>query len=232
MVSIDDTAFEITGMNDDIVQLIDKSLSYPVYRVEKKENFEQLVSLMPVNEIEEKKVIEANNFIITDEHLGEGGPKQKYSRNVEAIRLLYQLENKDRNATEEEQEVLSQYVGWGGLPDVFDSQKEAWAKEYEELKELLPEREYKMARASTLNAHYTSPVVIEAMYKALAQMGFTSGNILEPSMGIGNFFGMLPDEMRNSRLYGIEIDSISGRIAKKLYPKADITIAGFEKTDR
>lgn len=231
MVSIDDTAFEITGMNDDIVQLIDKSLSYPVYRVEKKENFEQLVSLMPVNEIEEKKVIEANNFIITDEHLGEGGPKQKYSRNVEAIRLLYQLENEDRNATEEEQEVLSQYVGWGGLPDVFDSQKEAWAKEYEELKELLPEREYEMARASTLNAHYTSPVVIEVMYKALAQMGFTSGNILEPSMGIGNFFGMLPDEMRNSRLYGIELDSISGRIAKKLYPKADITIAGFETTD-
>lgn len=232
MVSIDDTAFEITGMNDDIVQLLDKSLSYPVYRVEKKENFEQLVSPMTVNDIEEKKVIEANNFMITDEHLGEGGPKQKYSRNVEAIRLLYQLENEDRNATEEEQEVLSQYVGWGGLPDVFDSQKEAWAKEYEELKELLPEREYEMARASTLNAHYTSPVVIEAMYKALAQMGFTSGNILEPSMGIGNFFGMLPDEMRNSRLYGIELDSISGRIAKKLYPKADITIAGFETTDR
>ena len=232
MVSIDDTVFEITGMNDDIVQLLDKSLSYPVYRVEKKENFEQLVSPMPVNDIEEKKVIEANNFMITDEHLGEGGPKQKYSRNVEAIRLLYQLENEDRNATEEEQEVLSQYVGWGGLPDVFDSQKEAWVKEYKELKELLPKREYEMARASTLNAHYTNPVVIEAMYKALAQMGFTSGNILEPSMGIGNFFGMLPDEMRNSRLYGIELDSISGRIAKKLYPKADITIAGFETTDR
>lgn len=180
----------------------------------------------------EQNVITAANFQITDDHLGEGGPKQKYTRNIEAIRLLYTLEEEKRNATPEEQEVLSQYVGWGGLADAFDPNKSSWTKEYAELKELLPEREYEMARASTLNAHYTSPVVIRAMYDAISKMGFTSGNILEPAMGIGNFFGMMPEEMRNSRLYGVELDSISGRIAKKLYPNADITVAGFETTDR
>ena len=181
---------------------------------------------------EEQTEIPAVNFQITDDHLGEGGPKQKYLRNVEAIRLLFTLEEENRNATADEQEVLSQYVGWGGLPDAFDKNKSSWEKEYLELKNLLSEHEYEMARASTLNAHYTSPVVIRAMYDALKQMGFTSGNILEPSMGVGNFFGMMPQEMRNSRLYGVELDSVSGRIAKKLYPNADITVAGFETTDR
>jgi len=185
-----------------------------------------------IEQMEEPLVIPAEDFKITDEHLGEGGPKQKYTRNIEAIRILFTLEKENRNATSEEQEKLSQYVGWGGLADAFDKDKSSWEKEYEELKNLLPEREYEMARASTLNAHYTSPAVIRAMYDAIVQMGFTSGNVLEPSMGIGNFFGMLPEEMRNSRLYGVELDSISGRIAQKLYPNADITVAGFETIDR
>ena len=174
----------------------------------------------------------AGNFHITDDHLGEGGAKQKYARNVEAIRTLFQLEQEHRGATAEEQQVLSQYVGWGGLPDVFDPDKGNWAKEYSELKGLLSEDEYAAARSSTLNAHYTSPTVIRSIYDAVERMGFRSGNILEPSMGVGNFFGMLPTSMADSRLYGVELDSITGRIAKKLYPQADITVAGFETTDR
>ena len=174
----------------------------------------------------------AGNFHITDDHLGEGGAKQKYARNIEAIRTLFKLEQEHRGATAEEQQVLSQYVGWGGLADVFDPGKDSWAKEYTELKELLSEDEYAAARSSTLNAHYTSPTVIRGIYDAVERMGFRSGNILEPSMGVGNFFGMLPDSMADSRLYGVELDSITGRIAKKLYPQADITVAGFETTDR
>ena len=174
----------------------------------------------------------AGNFHITDEHLGEGGAKQKYARNIEAIRTLFQLEQEHRGATAEEQQVLSQYVGWGGLADAFDPGKDSWAKEYAELKGLLSEDEYAAARSSTLNAHYTSPTVIHGIYDAVERMGFRSGNILEPSMGVGNFFGMLPDSMADSRLYGVELDSITGRIAKKLYPQADITVAGFETTDR
>ena len=174
----------------------------------------------------------AGNFHITDEHLGEGGAKQKYARNIAAIRTLFQLEQEHRGATAEEQEVLSQYVGWGGLADAFDPSKDSWAKEYAELKGLLSEDEYAAARSSTLNAHYTSPTVIRSIYDAVERMGFHSGNILEPSMGVGNFFGMLPDSMADSRLYGVELDSITGRIAKKLYPQADITVAGFETTDR
>ncbi len=174
----------------------------------------------------------AGNFHITDEHLGEGGAKQKYARNIAAIRTLFQLEQEHRGATVEEQEVLSQYVGWGGLPDAFDPDKSNWSKEYTELKGLLSEDEYAAARSSTLNAHYTSPTVIRGIYDAVERMGFRSGNILEPSMGVGNFFGMLPDSMQDSRLYGVELDSITGRIAKKLYPQADITVAGFETTDR
>ena len=171
------------------------------------------------------------NFHITDEHLGEGGAKQKYARNIEAIKTLFQLEQEHRGASAEEQEVLVQYVGWGGLADAFDPNKAGWAKEYAELKGLLSEDEYAAARSSVLNAHYTSPVVIRSIYDAVEQMGFRSGNILEPSMGVGNFFGMLPDSMADSRLYGVELDSITGRIAKKLYPQADITVAGFETTD-
>ena len=174
----------------------------------------------------------AGNFHITDDHLGEGGAKQKYARNIEAIRTLFKLEDEHRGATAEEQQVLSQYVGWGGLADAFDPGKDSWAKEYAELKGLLSEDEYAAARSSTLNAHYTSPVVIRSIYDAVEKMGFQSGNILEPSMGAGNFFGMLPTSMADSRLYGVELDSITGRIAKKLYPQADITVAGFETTDR
>ena len=174
----------------------------------------------------------AGNFHITDDHLGEGGAKQKYARNIEAIRTLFKLEQEHRGATAEEQQVLSQYVGWGGLADAFDPSKDSWTKEYAELKGLLSEDEYAAARSSTLNAHYTSPVVIRSIYDAVEKMGFQSGNILEPSMGVGNFFGMLPDSMQSSRLYGVELDSITGRIAKKLYPQADITVAGFETTDR
>ena len=174
----------------------------------------------------------AGNFHITDDDLGVGGPKQKFARNIEAIRTLFRLEEEHRGATAEEQRVLSQYVGWGGLADAFDPNKENWSAEYTQLKELLSEDEYAAARSSTLNAHYTSPTVIHGIYDAVERMGFRSGNILEPSMGVGNFFGMLPDSMADSRLYGVELDSITGRIAKKLYPQADITVAGFETTDR
>ncbi|MCL3786509.1 DEAD/DEAH box helicase [Ruminococcus bromii] len=174
----------------------------------------------------------AKNFRITDEHLGEGGPKAKFQANVNAIRLLKELEAAGQQASPEQQEVLSRYVGWGGLSDAFDPEKPAWALEYAQLKELLTPEEYAAARGSTLNAHYTSPTVIRAIYETMGRMGFETGNILEPSCGVGNFFGMLPEEMRNSRLYGVELDSISGRIAKQLYPKADITVAGFETTDR
>ena len=174
----------------------------------------------------------AENFHITDDHLGEGGPKAKFQANIEAIKLLKYLEETTGQATPEQQEVLSRYVGWGGLADAFDPDKESWSKEYAQLKELLTPEEYAAARGSTLNAHYTSPTVIRAIYEAVGRMGFETGNILEPSCGVGNFFGMLPEEMRSSRLYGVELDSISGRIAQQLYPKADITVAGFETTDR
>ena len=186
----------------------------------------------PTVEAEHPAPEPAGNFHITDDHLGEGGAKQKYARNIEAIRTLFKLEQEHRGATAEEQQVLSQYVGWGGLADAFDPGKDSWAKEYAELQGLLSEDEYSAARSSTLNAHYTSPTVIRGIYDAVERMGFRSGNILEPSMGVGNFFGMLPTSMADSRLYGVELDSITGRIAKKLYPQADITVAGFETTDR
>ena len=174
----------------------------------------------------------AQNFRITDTHLGEGGPKAKFQANIEAIKLLKYLEETTGQAMPEQQEILSRYVGWGGLADAFDPDKESWSAEYSQLKELLTPEEYAAARSSTLNAHYTSPTVIRAIYEAVGRMGFETGNILEPSCGVGNFFGMLPEEMQNSRLYGVELDSITGRIAKQLYPKADITVAGFETTDR
>ncbi len=174
----------------------------------------------------------AQNFKITDDHLGEGGPKAKFRMNMDAINLLKELEFDGRQATPEEQEVLSKYVGWGGLADAFDETKQNWSEEFQELYATLSPEEYAAARASTLNAHFTSPTVISAIYDAVGRMGFTSGNILEPSMGVGNFFGMLPSEMSDSKLYGVELDSITGRIAKQLYPNANITVAGFETTDR
>ncbi len=174
---------------------------------------------------------QAVNFRITDDALGVGSAKEKFKRNVEAIRTLEKVERENRIATPEEQEILSRYVGWGGLADAFDESKSAWAGEYQELKELLSAQEYASARESTLNAHYTSPVIIRSIYEALENMGFEKGNVLEPAVGIGNFFGMLPEKMQESRLYGVELDGITGRIAKQLYPKANIQISGFEKTD-
>ncbi len=174
----------------------------------------------------------AENFHITDEHLGEGGPKAKFQANIEAIKLLKYLEKTTGQALPEQQEALSRYVGWGGLADAFDPEKPSWSTEYAQLKELLTPEEYSAARASTLNAHYTSPIIIRAIYEAVGNMGFETGNILEPSCGVGNFFGMLPEKMRGSQLYGVELDSISGRIARQLYPKAHITVAGFETTDQ
>ena len=174
----------------------------------------------------------ARNFRITDEHLGEGGAKTKCRANIEAIQLLKYLERNGFQASPEQQDVLSRYVGWGGIPEVFDESKSEWSKEYAELKALLTPEEYEAARGSTLNAHYTSPAVIRAIYEAVGSMGFEGGRILEPSMGVGNFFGLLPESMANSRLYGVELDSITGRIAKQLYPEANITVAGFETTNR
>lgn len=195
--------------------------------------YDIVVERLRVNEAErpEPETVPAN-FRITDEHLGEGGPKQKFRANIMAIQLLKKCEEENRPATPDEQKILSGYVGWGGLADAFDERKGNWATEYLELKTVLTPEEYTTARASTLNAHYTSPTVIHAIYDAVEQMGFRQGNILEPSMGVGNFFGLLPESMQQSRLYGVELDSISGRIAKKLYPNAEITVAGFETTDR
>ena len=174
----------------------------------------------------------AGNFRITDDRPAEGGPKAKFRANVEAIKVLNFIEADGRTATREEQEVLSRYVGWGGIPEAFDPENAEWTTEYRELKELLSEAEYSSAQASTLNAHYTSPTVIRAIYEAVEHMGFKAGNILEPSCGIGNFFGCLPEAMTASWLYGVELDSLSARIARQLYPKAHITAAGFETTDR
>ncbi len=179
----------------------------------------------------EQSEIPAANFHITDDELGQGTPKEKFRANIMAIQLLKKCEEENRNATPEEQEILSRYVGWGGLADAFDETKSAWETEYLELKTVLTPEEYAAARASTLNAYYTQPIVIESMYQALENLGFTKGNILEPSMGVGNFFGMLPEKLNQSKLYGVELDSISGRIAKLLYPDANIQIKGFEKTD-
>ena len=172
------------------------------------------------------------NFRITDDHLGEGGSKAKFRANLDAIETLKAIETEGRSATPEEQETLSRYVGWGGLADAFDANKAAWTQEYKALQAALTPEEYAAARSSTLNAHYTSPTVIRAIYEAVSRLGFQTGNILEPACGVGNFFGMLPERMAGSKLYGVELDSISGRIAKQLYPEADITVAGFETTDR
>jgi adenine-specific DNA methylase len=180
---------------------------------------------------------ERHNFRITDDDLGAGGAKTKYRNNVEAIKTLQAVESDNRQAatarfaTPEEQEILSRYVGWGALSEAFDEEKPAWANEYRELKDLLSPDEYASARASTVNAHYTSPTVIKAIYKAVENMGFKTGNVLEPSCGIGNVFGLVPESMSESKLFGVELDSLTGRIARQLYQKNSIAIQGFEKTD-
>ena len=183
-------------------------------------------------ERKEAEPYKAQNFHITDDHLGEGGAKTKYAFNIAAIQTLKQIEAEGRQARPDEQEILSRYVGWGGLPQAFDAENASWQKEYQQLKSLLTDEEYAAARGSTLNAHYTSPVVIRAMYEALDSMGFQDGNVLEPACGVGNFFGMLPEAMQSSKLYGVELDSITGRMARQLYPDVRIEITGFEKTNR
>ena len=202
--------------------------------VESKSDSDDVNQAVVGNQSEDQQVFsqKVENYRITDDNLGEGGAKTKFRRNMDALVLLKKLESENRQATPEEQEILSQYVGWGGLPDAFDDNKAAWAQEHHELASALTKEEYEAARASTLNAHYTSPTVIRAIYEAVEKMGFKSGNVLEPAMGVGNFFGMMPESMRDSRLYGVELDSITGRIAKQLYPKANITVAGFETTNR
>ena len=223
----DGKPFLIEEVGTFTIRLHDPSLAYPIIRAESRESFARLMERYP-----QTALSSAQNFRITDDDLGVGGAKTRYGWNVAAIRTLRALEAEDRPATLQEQETLSRYVGWGGIPQAFDAQNEDWRKEYAELKALLSETEYVSARASTLNAHYTSPTVIRAIYDAVEQMGFRTGNILEPAMGVGNFFGLLPESMAGSRLYGVELDSLTGRIARQLYPEADITVAGFETTDR
>ena len=251
-VTIEGTEFIIENISDREVQLRDPKLLYPIFRAESKENFERLLAeetgnalpepetRIPTKQAEpETNKSGAVNFHITEDSPGMDGakvgagfsPKEKFRKNIEAIRTLEKIEGENRIATPEEQKILAQYVGWGGLADAFDESKSAWAGEYRELKSLLSDAEYASARESTLNAHYTSPVIIRSIYEALEHMGFEKGNVLEPAMGIGNFFGMLPENMQESRLYGVELDGITGRIAKQLYPKANIKISGFEKTD-
>ncbi len=240
---LDNRPFIVESVGIFDVHMRDPEAVYPIMRAESKERLERLLALDKRNAAylpRENAVLEPvpvpqitpENYRITDDRLGEGGPKEKFKRNVEAIRVLKALEADNRSASPAEQEILAQYVGWGGLADAFDEHKAAWAAEYAQLRNLLTPEEYSAAMGSVLNAHYTSPTIIRAIYDAVERMGFTSGNVLEPAMGVGNFFGMMPDSMRDSRLYGVELDSISGRIAKQLYPKADITVAGFETTDR
>ncbi len=259
-VYLGDTAFLIEEITDTHVNLRDPTLLYPISRVERRDTFEQMlaedtrndalfhereempsfetaVSELDAEEprqqpLEENHSYRAQNFRITDDHLGEGGAKTKYAFNIAAIQTLKQIEAEGRQATPQEQETLSKYVGWGGLPQAFNAENASWQKEYQQLKSLLTDEEYAAARGSTLNAHYTSPVVIRAMYEALGNMGFQDGNVLEPACGVGNFFGMLPEEMQSSKLYGVELDSITGRMARQLYPDARIEITGFEKTNR
>ena len=289
-VWLDGREYTITDLQRGYVELLPPELTYPIYRTERRADFERLlrrdernrhitdyleqeaaehsadepvqpeeavppdeakpVVYIPVDgewqgfpsvaaaeeaafeEFRKETRRRARNFRITDEHLGEGGAKAKCRANIEAIQLLKYLERNGFQASPEQQDKLSVYVGWGGIPEVFDENKPDWSKEYAELKALLTPEEYDAARGSTLNAHYTSPAVIKAIYEAVGSIGFEGGRILEPSMGVGNFFGLLPENMANSQLYGVELDSITGRIAKQLYPEADITVAGFETTNR
>ena len=293
-VWLDGREFKITALQRGYVELLPPELPYPIYRTERRADFERLLrrdernrhitdhlvqetlpsevhamSDKPVQPKEpvpsskaksavyipldgewqgfpsvaaaEEAALEefrketrrrARNFRIADEHLGEGGAKAKCRANIEAIQLLKYLERNGFQASPEQQDKLSVYIGWGGIPEVFDENKPDWSKEYAELKSLLTPDEYEAARGSTLNAHYTSPAVIKAIYEVVGSMGFEGGRILEPSMGVGNFFGLLPENMADSQLYGVELDSITGRIAKQLYPEANITVAGFETTNR
>ena len=229
----DGKPFVVTEVRDSSIQLQDRTLRYPIFRSESAESFARLMERYPQSEKLPTDIQPtAENFRITDDALGVGGAKAKFRINMDAINLLKELEFDGRQATPDEQEVLSKYVGWGGLADAFEENKPAWANEFQELYAALSPEEYAAARSSTLNAHYTSPTVIRAIYDAVENMGFQTGNILEPSMGVGNFFGLLPDNMAGSKLYGVELDSITGRIAQQLYPNADITVAGFETTDR
>lgn len=228
----DGKPFVITRIGDYDIQLQDPSLLYPIFRAESRENFLWLVDVYPQRDHAEPEASAAENFRITDDNLGAGGQKAKYHMNVEAIRTLQAIEADWRSATAAEQEILSKYVGWGGLSGAFDPDNAQWRKEFIELRDLLTPEEYTSARASTLNAHYTSPTVIKAIYEAAENMGFRTGNILEPACGVGNFFGLLPESMAHSKLYGTELDSITGRIARQLYPKADIQVTGFENIDR
>ena len=193
--------------------------------------FDVVIEKLHIEEPERISTPAVQNFHITDPDLGAGGQKTKYQNNVAAIRLLKDLEAQGRSATPEEQEVLSRYVGWGGIPQAFDETNEKWASEYAELKTLLTPEEYASARGSTLNAHFTSPTVIEGMYQALEQMGVHPDTVLEPAMGVGNFFGLMPESMQNATLMGVELDSITGRLAKQLYPQANITVDGFERVN-
>lgn len=255
-VYLDGTAFRITQITDNEVQLLDPALSHPVFRAENKETFQHLLeqdernakympemshrAIVKTNLVEDSDDVpestppqkqQAENYRITNDELGYGGKKEKFSRNIAAICILQTIEKENRAATPDEQEALAQYVGWGGIPEAFDEHNDSWKTEYAELKGSLSETEYESARASVLNAHYTSPTVIRAIYDCIAGIGFETGNILEPSCGTGNFFGMLPDPMTNSKLYGIELDSITGRIAKQLYPNAEITVQSYEHTN-
>ncbi|MCH5213456.1 MAG: DEAD/DEAH box helicase family protein [Oscillospiraceae bacterium] len=236
-LTVEGRRFEIESIRDRDVSLIDitfkNGAGFPIFRIEPIDRVIQWVQ----NQIETKvqpevqNVPAPDNFRITDYNLGTGGDKTKFKRNIEAIRTLKTIEAENRYATSEEQEILSQYVGWGGLAAAFDEQNGSWSNEYAQLKNILTEDEYSAARASTLSSFYTSPVIINSIYTALSDMGFSKGNILEPSCGVGNFFGMLPDGMSESKLYGVELDSITGRIAQKLYPHADIKVQGFEETN-
>ncbi len=252
-VYLEDTAYEITKIDMYDVQLRDPSQRYPIFRVESKDRLNDMLQhdshnakqstpdaeepvptpdtevVQDTSDVQEVSVPVPCNFTITNERLGEGGPKTKFQMNIKAIRTLKQIESEGCTATFDEQQILSKYVSWGGIPDAFEPDKAGWEKEYQELKDILTPEEYTSAKASVLNAHYTSPVVIKAMYQAVGSMGFTSGNILEPACGVGNFFGLLPEEMSESKLYGVELDGISGRIAKLLYPNANIYITGYEK---
>ena len=211
------------------------NVGFPINRVEKigyiQKLLEQEKTELPLKEKTEAPAADRHNFRITDDTIGVGGAKEKFRNNMAAINLLHELEIENRLATPEEQEVLSRYVGWGGLSMAFDEHNAAWAEEFKELYASLSPEEYRAAMESTLTAFYTPPVVIKAMYDALDRLGFSQGNILEPSCGTGNFFGLLPESMQNSKLHGVEIDSLTGRIAKQLYQKANIAIEGFEKTN-
>lgn len=237
-IEIGERSYIIDEIKDDCVSLRDitfsENIGFPIFRNENK-NF--ILSVLDENEnikpIEDKDIPlqEKVNFKITNDELGVAGAKTKFQWNIEAIKTLKKIEAKNRLATPEEQEILSRYVGWGGLSQAFDIDNKSWTKEYLSLKGLLTRSEYASARESTLNAHYTSPIIIKAMYKAMENMGFKTGNILEPSCGIGNFFGLLPENMNNSRLYGVELDDLTGGIAKQLYQSSNITIDGYENTN-